>query len=151
MSKLTFSPCPHRRSSRTRRKVARKRASGKDPAFEEEYLLNSLRKLAEDADRRKDEVHDLVRALMRFDLLDEARALQERMSLVLDQVAADLVPIFTPIPTPAVSAPPLSAGGLSVSWTLYQSLGSLSLEQQPAGPQVSPPVISSIPWRVEAL
>ncbi|KAI3091561.1 hypothetical protein CBS147343_791 [Aspergillus niger] len=73
-----------RHTSKTRRKEERKRARGKKgTVYEEEYLVNSLRRLLERANSTVSEVEGLVDALLRRGMRERAVAVEKAMSEVL--------------------------------------------------------------------
>lgn len=78
-----------RQSSKNRRREERKRAAGrKGTVYEEEYLVNSVRRLLERANSTVSEVEGLVDALLRRGMRERAaaieRTLQEVLSLCSD-------------------------------------------------------------------
>ncbi|RAK86638.1 elongator complex protein 1 [Aspergillus costaricaensis CBS 115574] len=73
-----------RHTSKTRRKEERKRARGKKgTVYEEEYLVNSVRRLLERANSTVSEVEALVDALLRRGMRERAVAVEKAMSEVL--------------------------------------------------------------------
>lgn len=73
-----------RKTSRTRRKEERKRASGKKgTVYEEEYLVNSVRRLVERVNSTIDEVQSLVEALLRRGMRERAHAVEKALREVL--------------------------------------------------------------------
>ncbi|RDW57132.1 Elongator subunit IKI3 [Aspergillus mulundensis] len=73
-----------RQSSRNRRKEERKRARGKKgTVYEEEYLVNSVRRLIERVGATVSEVDNLVDALLRRGMRERAAAIEKAMSDVL--------------------------------------------------------------------
>ncbi|OJK03766.1 hypothetical protein ASPACDRAFT_1863344 [Aspergillus aculeatus ATCC 16872] len=73
-----------RHTSKTRRKEERKRARGKKgTVYEEEYLVNSVRRLLERANATVGEVEALVDALLRRAMRERAAAIEKAMQEVL--------------------------------------------------------------------
>ncbi|GAD95521.1 IKI3 family protein [Paecilomyces variotii No. 5] len=73
-----------RKTSRTRRKEERKRASGKKgTVYEEEYLVNSVRRLIERVNSTIDEVQSLSEALLRRGMRERAHAVEKALREVL--------------------------------------------------------------------
>lgn len=80
-----------RATSKNRRREEKKRARGrKGTVYEEEYLVNSVRRLVERVEGAKGEVERLVFALVRRSMQERARALE---ALMADVVAACKVAI----------------------------------------------------------
>jgi elongator complex protein 1 len=119
-----------RRTSKTRRREERKRAAGrKGTVYEEEYLVNSVRRLIERVNSTFDEVTALVEGLLRRGMRERAtaveKALQEVLSMCTDSLevfesesvqaesAGDGVGASTDIPGQA-EAPPTALGGDAV-------------------------------------
>lgn len=74
-----------RKTSRTRRKEERKRASGKKgTVYEEEYLVNSVRRLIERVNSSIDEVQSLSEALLRRGMRERAHAVEKALREVLN-------------------------------------------------------------------
>ncbi|KAL9611362.1 MAG: hypothetical protein Q9167_003981 [Letrouitia subvulpina] len=69
-----------RRTSKNRRREERRRARGKKGSvYEEEYLVNSVRRLIERVDSAQDEVRRLVEWLMKRGMAERARAVEGMM------------------------------------------------------------------------
>ena len=74
-----------RRSSKSGRRAERKRASGKrGTVYEEEYLVNSVRRLVERVNNINDEVYELVLALIRRFMRERARAVETAMVALVE-------------------------------------------------------------------
>jgi elongator complex protein 1 len=74
-----------RATSKNRRREEKKRARGrKGTVYEEEYLVNSVRRLVERVEATKPEVERLVFGLVRRDMAERARAVEELMAQVLE-------------------------------------------------------------------
>ncbi|KAI9827006.1 MAG: hypothetical protein M1826_006485 [Phylliscum demangeonii] len=87
-----------RRSSKNRRREERKRARGKKGSiYEEDYLVNSLRRLIERVNRVRDDVTRLVEALFRRRMAERASAVQKTMGEVLDLCAACVRTVLLPV------------------------------------------------------
>lgn len=73
-----------KQTSRTRRREERKRATGrKGTVYEEEYLVNSVRRLLERVNSTVAEVEGLVDALLRRGMRERAAAIERTLSEVL--------------------------------------------------------------------
>lgn len=73
-----------RQTSRTRRREERKRARGKKgTVYEEEYLVNSIRRLIERANSTVPEAESLVDALLRRGMRERAAAIEKTLAEVL--------------------------------------------------------------------
>ncbi|KAL4906464.1 hypothetical protein BDW74DRAFT_132824 [Aspergillus multicolor] len=84
-----------RQSSKNRRKEERKRARGKKgTVYEEEYLVNSVRRLVERVGATVSEVENLVDALLRRDMRERAAAIEKAMSDVLRLCAESQEEVF---------------------------------------------------------
>ncbi|KAL2185459.1 IkappaB kinase complex, IKAP component [Thermothelomyces heterothallicus CBS 203.75] len=74
-----------RATSKNRRREEKKRARGrKGTVYEEEYLVNSVRRLVERVEATKPEIERLVFGLVRRGMAERARAVEELMGQVLD-------------------------------------------------------------------
>ncbi|KAK4667213.1 putative elongator complex protein 1 [Podospora pseudopauciseta] len=74
-----------RATSKNRRREEKKRARGrKGTVYEEEYLVNSVRRLVERVEGTKGEVERLVFGLVRRDMQERARVIEEAMGVVLE-------------------------------------------------------------------
>lgn len=77
-----------RMTSKTRRREERKRARGKKgTVYEEEYLVNSVRRLIERANSAISEVESLVDALLRRGMRERAAAIQKALHELLTMCA----------------------------------------------------------------
>lgn len=84
-----------RRTSKTRRREERKRAAGKKgTVYEEEYLVNSVRRLIERVNSTFDEVTSLVEGLLRRGMRERAIAVEKALQEVLSMCSASLVEVF---------------------------------------------------------
>lgn len=83
-TRYTGNTASSRQTSRTRRREERKRARGKKgTVYEEEYLVNSVRRLIERASSTVPEVESLVDALLRRGMRERAAAIEKAMQDVL--------------------------------------------------------------------
>jgi elongator complex protein 1 len=84
-----------RASSKNRKREEKKRARGrKGTVYEEDYLVNSVRRLVERVDATRDEVERLVVALMRRGMAERARAVEALMAEVLDGCKAAVAELW---------------------------------------------------------
>lgn len=83
-TRYTGNTTSSRQTSRTRRREERKRARGKKgTVYEEEYLVNSVRRLIERANSTVPEVENLVDALLRRAMRERAAAIEKAAQDVL--------------------------------------------------------------------
>ncbi|KAF9887867.1 hypothetical protein FE257_009527 [Aspergillus nanangensis] len=83
-TRYTGNTMSSRQTSRTRRREERKRARGKKgTVYEEEYLVNSVRRLIERVNSTVSEVEALVDALLRRGMRERAAAIERAMQDVL--------------------------------------------------------------------
>ena len=74
-----------RATSKNRKREEKKRARGrKGTVYEEEYLVNSVRRLVERVEGAKAEVERLVFGLVRRGMAERARAVEELMATVVE-------------------------------------------------------------------
>lgn len=84
-----------RRTSKNRRKDERKRARGKKGSvYEEEYLMNSIRRLVERVDSVKPDSERLVEAMLRRRMRDNASALQKQFGELILQLEGCIKIVF---------------------------------------------------------
>lgn len=82
------------RTSKTRRKEERKRASGKKgTVYEEEYLVNSVRRLIQRVNSTIDEVQSLMEALLRRGMRERAAAVEKAAQELLG-MCTDSLEVF---------------------------------------------------------
>ncbi|KAI8991763.1 IKI3 family-domain-containing protein [Mycotypha africana] len=87
-----------RKTSKLRKKEERKRARGKKgTVYEEEYIVNSIKKLIEKASNMQSELGSLIRALVPFDYVEEARAIQEKFDKFLKELQDCMDTVFVPL------------------------------------------------------
>ncbi|KAL2013837.1 hypothetical protein VTN00DRAFT_1362 [Thermoascus crustaceus] len=123
-----------RRTSKTRRREERKRARGKKgTVYEEEYLVNSVRRLIERMNSTIDEVQALVEALLRRGMRERAAAVERALEEVLKMCADCREEVFEiPAPEPEKKEEqeaeggeelPRPGGGEGVLWEVQQAVG----------------------------
>ncbi|ORZ11311.1 IKI3 family-domain-containing protein [Lobosporangium transversale] len=84
-------------TARLKKRADRKRARGKKGSvYEEEYLINSLRKLILRVDTTKSDVHALLECLAASMSLERAKVLQQEFSKLLQDIEAHMHIIFVP-------------------------------------------------------
>lgn len=89
-----------KQSSKARRRQERQRAKGrKGTIWEEEYLVNSFRRLVERLRQTREEAQKLVRALVRCGLIGNATELQTSAIDLIDLVRSDMEEVFQGILT----------------------------------------------------
>ncbi|KAI7853743.1 IKI3 family-domain-containing protein [Circinella umbellata] len=124
-----------RKTSKLRRREQRKREKGKKGTiYEEEYLVSSLRKLVERASNLQNDMHDLLRALIPFGYVEEARMLQAKFKQYLIDMKAAVPEIFVP---------------LQLAPGRYATVEELQSAQQPV--EVEKPKIADVDWSVQLL
>ncbi|RKO86225.1 IKI3 family-domain-containing protein [Blyttiomyces helicus] len=129
-----------RTSSKIRRKAERKRAAGKDPAFEEEFLVNNMRKIVTKSNDFRGDVQCLIRALLANSQVERARALQQAVGALVAQIRDGLQEVFgTPV-MPQETREEFRK----------RTLEGLPPPAPPAG-AVDIPVLSTTPWGVPML
>ncbi|KAF9295803.1 hypothetical protein BGZ74_010603 [Mortierella antarctica] len=86
-------------TARLKKRNDRKRQAGKKGSiFEEEYLINSLRKLILRVDAAKPDVHALLKCLASSLSLERASVLQLEFSQLLNDIQSQVAVIFVPAP-----------------------------------------------------
>lgn len=84
-----------KRTSKTRRREERKRAAGKKgTVYEEEYLVNSVRRLIERVNSTFDEVNSLIEGLLRRGMRERAIAVEKALQEVLTMCSSCLQDVF---------------------------------------------------------
>ncbi|KAG0196709.1 hypothetical protein BGX28_009840, partial [Mortierella sp. GBA30] len=84
-------------TARLKKRNEKKRARGKKgSAFEEEYLINSLRKLIVRVDTTKSDVHALLKVLASTMSLERAKVLQQEFGKLLTDIDEQMHIIFIP-------------------------------------------------------
>ncbi|WEW55517.1 Putative elongator complex protein 1 [Emydomyces testavorans] len=83
-TRYTGSTSVSRKTSKTRRREERKRARGKKgTVYEEEYLVNSVRRLVERVNGAIEEVEVLVQAMLRRGMLERAAVVEKNLDEIL--------------------------------------------------------------------
>ncbi|KAK4189902.1 putative Elongator complex protein 1 [Podospora australis] len=86
-----------RATSKNRRREEKKRARGrKGTVYEEEYLVNSVRRLVERVESTKPEVERLVFGLVRRDMSERARTIEDLMSQVVEGCKSAVEEVWPP-------------------------------------------------------
>ncbi|EAL90074.1 killer toxin sensitivity protein (IKI3), putative [Aspergillus fumigatus A1163] len=94
-TRYTGKTASSRHTSKTRRREERKRARGKKgTVYEEEYLVNSVRRLIERVNSTVPEVETLVDALLRRGMRERAVAIEKAMQEVLKMCAQSREEVF---------------------------------------------------------
>lgn len=84
-----------RATSKNRKREERKRARGKKGSvYEEEYLVNSVRRLIERVESVRGEVTRLVEGLVRRGMWERARAVENALKEVLDMCRESVPSVF---------------------------------------------------------
>jgi len=84
-----------RATSKNRRREEKKRARGrKGTVYEEEYLVNSVRRLVDRIEATRPDIERLVAGLVRRDMLDRARAIETLATGVVDACAKAVKEVF---------------------------------------------------------
>ncbi|KAF9112880.1 hypothetical protein BGX27_002637 [Mortierella sp. AM989] len=97
LSKSSQSSRSSQYTARLKKRSDKKRARGKKgSAYEEEYLINSLRKLILRVDATKSDVHALLRCLAASMSLERAKALQQEFRKLLQDIDEHMSTIFVP-------------------------------------------------------
>lgn len=92
-----------RRSSKNRRREERKKARGKKGSvYEEEYLVNSVRRLVERVNSVGEEAGRLVEWLVRRRMVERARAVEVGMSEVVELCTRAVKEVFEAVKEPVV-------------------------------------------------
>ncbi|RDA84950.1 hypothetical protein CP532_1738 [Ophiocordyceps camponoti-leonardi (nom. inval.)] len=98
-----------RATSKNRRREEKKRARGrKGTVYEEEYLVNSVRRLVERLVAATSEVDRLVFALVRRGMTERARAAETLMATVVETCEAAVAEVFV---SPSLAAEEISSQG----------------------------------------
>ncbi|KAI9478143.1 MAG: IKI3 family-domain-containing protein [Benjaminiella poitrasii] len=136
MSSSTQGSARSRKTSKLRKREERKRARGKKgTVFEEEYIVNSIKKLIEKACSMQNELGSLVRALVPFDYIEEARAIQEKFDKFFKELEGCMDTVFVP---------------LKLAVSLYATLE--EFEEAKNNPKViEKPVVTKTDWKLKLL
>jgi elongator complex protein 1 len=91
-----------RRTSKNKRREERKRARGKKGSvYEEEYLVNSIGRLIEKMNSVNGDVALLVEGLMKRQMRERSKAVEDAMVEVIDMCNSVIDEVFGPKPGPA--------------------------------------------------
>ncbi|RCI05914.1 hypothetical protein CU098_013034 [Rhizopus stolonifer] len=125
-----------RKTSKLRKREERKRARGKKgTVFEEEYIVNSIKKLIEKASNMQTELGNLIRALVPFEYVEEARAIQVKFEKAIQTLDACKDTVFVP---------------LQLAVSLYATLE--EFEEAKNNPKIiEKPVIAKVDWKLQLL
>ncbi|KAL0076332.1 hypothetical protein J3Q64DRAFT_1876688, partial [Phycomyces blakesleeanus] len=124
-----------KKTSKLRKREERKRARGKKgTVFEEEYIVNSLKRLCEKASTMQNDLSNLLRALAPFGFVEEARAIQDKFDKFLKEITGAIPTIFVPL-------------HLATSQFATQE----EANEAPAPVQVEKPVMADIQWKLQIL
>ncbi|KAI7903384.1 IKI3 family-domain-containing protein [Cokeromyces recurvatus] len=136
MSSSTQGSARSRKTSKLRKREERKRARGKrGTVFEEEYIVNSIKKLIEKACSMQNELGSLIRALVPFEYVEEARAIQEKFDKFFKELEGCMNTVFVP---------------LKLAVSLYATLE--EFEEAKNNPKViEKPVINKVDWKLKLL
>ncbi|KAI8643421.1 IKI3 family-domain-containing protein [Parasitella parasitica] len=125
-----------RKTSKLRKKEERKRARGKKGSvFEEEYIVNSVKKLIEKASTMQHDLGNLTRALVPFEYVEEARAIQEKFEKFLKELESSMATIFVP---------------LQLTVSLYASQEEFD-EAKNNTKMIDKPIIEKVDWKLQLL
>ena len=134
-----------RATSKNRRREEKKRARGrKGTVYEEEYLVNSVRRLVERVAATKPDVERLVFALVRRGMAERARAAEALMSDVINACQVAVSDVFAPAAPNLVITQANTNDASAFAWRASGGDGVLQdwMEGQ-AKPQ-EPPVMASL-------
>ncbi|KAI8909371.1 IKI3 family-domain-containing protein [Powellomyces hirtus] len=132
------------RTARAKRKQERKRATGRDKAYEDEYLIGMLRKLVHRTNSMRADVLALIRALMLYTQEDKARAVQVAFKQLITKIEERLPEIFSQ---------PIAALETAEEFKqrIMDSGGDPALAQAPVTNSEPPPVLSDEPYGITIL
>ncbi|KAH6585500.1 hypothetical protein BASA50_001109 [Batrachochytrium salamandrivorans] len=91
------------RTSKQRRKMARRRAAGKEPGFEDEFLISSLATMVERSRTLATDIGAMLRALVSFGEVSNARELQIQFKILVDTIRTGYNDVFA---APVVATEP---------------------------------------------
>ncbi|EGC42114.1 elongator complex protein [Histoplasma capsulatum var. duboisii H88] len=127
-TRYTGNTSSSRKTSKTRRREERKRARGKKgTVYEEEYLVNSVRRLIERVNGAIDEGETLIQALLRRGMRERAALVQHHLDEVLGMCRDCLDDVFEVIKEKAVGV-----SGTDVEGSIGDD-GGLGGERPPGG------------------
>ncbi|RUP46125.1 hypothetical protein BC936DRAFT_147332 [Jimgerdemannia flammicorona] len=97
-SRVTTMSTKTGKGSKNRRREERKRARGKKGSvFEEEYLVNSLKRLIQRAANFQNDIGNLLKALATYGFTEKGKAIQVSFDELLTELRASLDEIFVPL------------------------------------------------------
>ncbi|PGH27475.1 hypothetical protein AJ80_00715 [Polytolypa hystricis UAMH7299] len=136
-TRYTGSTTASKRSSKNRRREERKRARGKKgTVYEEEYLVNSVRRLVERVNGAVGEAQTLIQAMMRRGMRERAALVQKNLDEVLGMCGGCIDEVFevtTPAGTGGAAEWEENGGGLTPAPA--EELGGLGGGAEQAGPK----------------
>ncbi|KAI8099669.1 IKI3 family-domain-containing protein [Halteromyces radiatus] len=133
----TVSSRSSRKSSRQRKRDERKRAKGKKGTiYEEEYLVNSLKKLYERANQLQTDIGNLIRAMVPFGYVEEATTSQIKFEAFLKHLQDAIDVIFVP---------------LQLANVQFGSIEEYEEAQKISSTQIEKPVLSTVKWKLQIL
>ncbi|KAJ1339139.1 hypothetical protein BSLG_006277 [Batrachochytrium salamandrivorans] len=83
------------RTSKQRRKMARRRAAGKEPGFEDEFLISSLATMVERSRTLATDIGAMLRALVSFGEVSNAQELQIQFKILVDTIRTGYNEVFS--------------------------------------------------------
>ena len=83
------------KTARQRRKMARKRASGKSAAFEDEFLMKTLQQTIQKVNGLQEHVPTLLHQLLSLGMIEKAQSVQTALKQVCDSIQANEKEIFS--------------------------------------------------------
>lgn len=94
-TRYTGSTSASKRSSRNRRREERKRARGKKgTVYEEEYLVNSVKRLVEKVNNSIGEAETLIQTMMRRSMRERAALIQKTLDDLLEKCRVSIPEVF---------------------------------------------------------
>ncbi|KAH6605033.1 hypothetical protein Trco_006740 [Trichoderma cornu-damae] len=134
-----------RATSKNRRREEKKRARGrKGTVYEEEYLVNSVRRLVERVEATKSEVERLIFALARRGMAERARAAEALMAEVTEACESAVREVFA-LPSPRQQDEQAAADDEAKNaWKATGGEGVFQEWMQEQGKKMEPPVISGM-------
>lgn len=118
-----------RATSKNRRREEKKRARGrKGTVYEEEYLVNSVRRLVERVETTRPDLDRLVAGLVRRDMVDRARAVEALAAEVVDACLKAVQDVF-----PGGSATAAATSAAAAAGEQQQRQGNVDEGWRPVG------------------
>ncbi|CAO3617850.1 unnamed protein product [Cunninghamella echinulata] len=136
VSTVSSSSRSSRKSSKQKKREERKRARGKKgTVFEEEYLLNSLKRLYERSNQLQNDIGNILKAMVPYGYIDEARSIQIKFEGFLKHLEKSIDTIFVP---------------LQLANAMFTS--AVEMEEAAKLPtQIEKPVIAKVQWKLQIL